>query len=235
MALVTWWSPDPLPSLSALPGFRVALVGDDPAANRALARLNRLPVAEVRARRASGHRPYLGLLDEQTVAYGWVATEEASIGELGVTIRLPRGNRYLWDFATAPDFQGRGIYPRLLQAILRQESRDAERFWIIFAPENLPSGAGMEHAGLAPVGSLSFRVDGAVGLAPLGSYERARVGAELLGVPLVETTLAPCWRCGGQAANPGSEDATSCWPPTESALAPCTCAIQRKSSVVVSE
>lgn len=232
MALATWWSPDPLPDLPALPGFQVALVGDDPAANRALARLNRLPVAEVRARRASGHRPYLGLLDGQPVAYGWVATEEASIGELSVTIRLPRGNRYLWDFATLPDFQGHGIYPLLLQAILRQESRDAERFWIIFAPENLPSGAGMEHAGLAPVGSLSFREDGGVGLASLGSYERAQAGAELLGVPLVETALAPCWRCGGQAAHSGDDDTTSCWPPTESAMAPCTCAIERKPSVV---
>lgn len=232
MALATWWSPDPLPHLPALPGFQVALVSDDPAANRALARLNRLPVAEVQARRASGHRPYLGLLDGQPVAYGWVATEEASIGELGVTIRLPRDNRYLWDFATAPDFQGRGIYPRLLQAILRQESCAAERFWIIFAPENLPSGAGMEHAGLVPVGSLSFREDGRVGLAPLGLYERAQAGAELLGVPLVEATLAPCWRCGGQAASPDYDNATSCWPPTESAMTLCTCAIERKPSVV---
>ena len=235
MALATWWSPDPLPNLTALPGFQAALVGDDPAANRALAALNRLPVAEVRARRVSGHRPYLGLLDEQPVAYGWVATEEASIGELSVTIQLPRGNRYLWDFATLPDFQGRGIYPRQLQAILREESSEADRFWIIFAPENLPSGAGMEHAGLAPVGSLSFREDGGVGLAPLGSYERARAGAELLGVPLVETTLAPCWRCGGQVASSDHDDANSCWPPTESDMAPCTCAIQRKPSVVVSE
>ena len=235
MALATWWSPDPLPDLPALPGFQVALVGDDPAANRALARLNRLPMAEVRARRASGHRPYLGLLDGQPLAYGWVATEETSIGELGVTIRLPRGNRYLWDFATLPGFQGRGIYPRLLQAILRQESRDAERFWIIFAPENLPSGSGMEHAGLAPVGSLSFRADGGVGLAPLGSYERAQAGAELLGVPLVEATLAPCWRCGGQTAKSDHDATSSCWPPTESAMAPCTCAIERKPSVVVSE
>lgn len=209
MALATWWSPDPLPSLPALPGFQATLVGDNPEANRALATLNRLPVA-----------------------YGWVATEKASIGELGVTIRLPRGNRYLWDFATLPDFQGRGVYPHLLQAILREESREAERFWIIFAPENLPSGAGMEHAGLAPVGRLSFRADGVAGLAPLGSYDRARTGAELLDVSLVETALAPCWRCSGQVANSDHDGSISCWPPTESETALCTCAIQRKPSVV---
>jgi hypothetical protein len=168
-------------------------------------RLNRLSLAEVRARRQGGHRPYRGLLQGTPVAYGWAATREASIGELGLTFRLPPGNRYLWDFATLPDFQGRGIYPRLLGAILAQESSSAERFWIIHAPENVPSGAGMHKAGLFPMGKLSFRLDGGVGLAPLGSPERAQAGALLLGVPLVEAVLAPCWCCGGltqQRVNP---------------------------------
>lgn len=231
MALATWWSADPLPDIPTLPGFQAVRTTDD----TALATLNRLAVAEVRARRDAGHRAYLGLLHGEPVAYGWVATEAASIGELHLTMRLPAGNRYLWDFATLPGFQGRGIYPHLLQAILRQEAREAGRFWIIHAPENLPSGAGMEHAGLVPVGQLSFQADGSVGLAPLGTLERAQAGAELLGVPLIETELAPCWRCGGLTADPTmtaeAAEAAACWPPMAPQAAPCTCAIQRKPQV----
>src|SRR5437867_3706052 len=113
MALATWWAPDQLPHFSALPGFEAGLAPDD----AALARLNRLTLAEVQVRRQAGHRPYVGCFNGTPVAYGWVATQEASIGELGLTFRLFPDNRYLWDFATLPGFQGRGIYPRLLRAI----------------------------------------------------------------------------------------------------------------------
>lgn len=224
MALATWWVSDPLPSVPALPGFEATLAPDD----AALAWLNQLLLPEVQERRQAGHRPYLGVLDGTPVAYGWVATRKASIGELGLTFRLPPGSRYLWDFATLPGWQGRGIYPNLLQAILKQEAREAERFWIIHAPENLPSGAGMHKAGLEPIGQLSFRPDGGVGLAPLGSLERAQAGAHLLGVPLAETVLAPCWRCGGLTEQHEGE---SCWPPVAAHTARCDCATQLKSPV----
>jgi hypothetical protein len=230
MALATWWSTDPLPHLPVLPGFQAACASDD----TALAQLNRLTVTEVRARQQDGHRPYLGFLNGIPVAYGWVATQEASIGELDLTFRQPPGNRYLWDFATLTGFQGRGIYPHLLLAILKQEMLEAERFWIIHAPENVPSGAGMEKAGLLPVGQLSFRPDGSVGLAPLGLHERAQAGAELLGLPLIETVLAPCWHCGGQTAHQVTTGETeSCWPPTLPQTVPCTCAIERKRAIML--
>lgn len=228
MALATWWSADPLPNLPELSGFWAGLASND----AALAILNRLSVSEVRARRGAGHHPYIGRLDGLSVAYGWVATEEAAIGELQLTIRLPRGNRYLWDFATLPGFQGRGLYPHLLQAILWQERPEAERFWIIHAPENLPSGAGMAHAGLLPVGHLSFRPDGRLAIAPLGSLEQARAGADLLGVPLLNAELAPCWHCGAQmAASEGALQIAPCWPPATMIAVPCTCAIPRRLHV----
>src|SRR5215217_7811871 len=126
-----------------------------------------------------------------------MATQEASIGELGLHFMLPGMERYLWDFATLPEWQGYGIYPRLLQHILMQQSSRVERVWIIHAPENSPSGAGMAKAGLLPIGQLSFRSDGGVGLAPFDSLERAQAGAALLGIPLIASVLAPCWCCGG--------------------------------------
>jgi hypothetical protein len=152
MALATWWSFDPLPALAMLPGFHATTVNDD----TLLAGINRISIEAVRARRQDGHRPYVGYVYDMPVAYGWVATRTASIGELDLTMTLSHRDRYLWDFATLLAWQGHGIYPRLLQAILQQESRAAERFWIIYAPENLPSGAGMRKAGFIPATELSF-------------------------------------------------------------------------------
>ena len=50
---------------------------------------------------------------------------------------------------------------KLLQSILTQQPLSVERVWIIYAPENTPSGVGMDKAGLRVVGQLSFRREGA--------------------------------------------------------------------------
>jgi GNAT superfamily N-acetyltransferase len=195
-----------------------------------LAELNRITIKDVGARRQAGHRPYVAYLHGTPVAYGWVATREASIGELDLTIALPPSDRYLWDFATLPEWQGRGLYPRLLQAILRQEA-EAERFWIIYAPENLPSGAGMHKAGFTPAAELSFDADRQVRLAPLGALVRARAAAELLGVALIDDPLAPCWCC--QSGETASTTSGACWPQPGLEAAACSCAIERKPSAVL--
>lgn len=192
MALATWWATDRWMELAPLSNFQVRLTADD----RQQAAINHITVAEVAQRKQAGHRPYVGYIGETAVTYGWVATRDASIGELGLKFPIPPQSRYLWDFATLPAWQGRGLYPRLLQAIVQAER--AERYWIIYAPENLPSGAGIEKAGFQAVGQLSFRHDGKVGLIPFELPERARLGAKLLGVRLFEDDLSPCWRCISQ-------------------------------------
>jgi GNAT superfamily N-acetyltransferase len=128
MALATWWAADPLLDLPPLSNFQVWLSADD----AQLAALNHLTVADVEQRRQVGHRPYVGYMDGTAATYGWVAAREASIGELNLAFPITADSRYLWDFATLPEWQGRGLYPRLLQAIVQAEQ--AERFWIIHAP-----------------------------------------------------------------------------------------------------
>jgi len=170
MSLATFWIEDAFISLPSLPGFTAApaLDWDE------LAEINDLTHTEVLNRRGNGHRPYVARMYGQPVAYDWLATRKISIGELNINVELPSDDRYLWDFATLPDWQGRGLYPRLLQSILEQEIQNAQRFWIIHAPENLPSSAGMSKAGFEFVGQLSFTLDGKVGLAPyLDSTARA--------------------------------------------------------------
>lgn len=204
MALATWWASDRLLDLAPLSNFHVRLAADD----AQLATINHIPAAEVAQRRRDGHLPYVGYLDETAVTYGWVATRQASIGELNLVFPIAAENRYLWDFATLPNWQGRGLYPRLLQGIVQAEK--AARFWVIHAPENLPSGAGIQKAGLQAVGQLSFQRDNTLGLAPFGDLERARVGAALLGVALIEDGLSPCWRCVNQVACTCQVDPENC-------------------------
>lgn len=227
MALSTWWHTDPLPTFPNQPGFLAKPVED----YELLARINQITLLEVHARRFSGHKPFMAYLDGQPAAYGWVAAKEAKIGELGLTFSLPIEHRYLWDFATLPAFRGKGMYPRLLQAILLNELPAAEYFWIIHAPENLPSGIGIDRAGFKPVGQLSFQLDGSVGLQPFDDLLRAQMGASLMGVPLIDTILSPCWCCGGAAEHHcGPEEALACWPPLNPAsLSPCTCAVPIRS------
>jgi GNAT superfamily N-acetyltransferase len=189
MALATWWASDPLMELAPLSDFHVQQATNDVQ----LATINRISAKEVQQRRSAGHVPYVGYMDDEAVTYGWVATREASIGELNLAFSIAADSRYLWDFATLPEWQGRGLYPRLLQAIVQAER--ADRFWIIHAPENLPSGAGMHKAGFQAVGQLSFQRDNSLGLIPFDQPDRARVGAALLDVPVIEDGLSPCWRC----------------------------------------
>ncbi len=204
MALATWWASDPLVDLAPLSDFQVRLSPYD----AQLAAINQISLAEVEHRRQAGHLPYVGYIDETAVTYGWVATRQASIGELNLIFSIPANSRYLWDFATLPEWQGRGLYPRLLQAIVQAER--AECFWIIHAPENRPSGAGMQKAGFQPVGQLSFQHDNRLGLIPLDQPERALIGAALLGVPLIEDGLSPCWRCVDQVVCTCQRDPESC-------------------------
>lgn len=228
MSFATFWTEDTLIPIASLPGFTAGPAFDWDE----LAEINHLSHAEVIDRLNDGHRPYVARMDGQAIAYGWLATRKVSIGELDINVELPSGDRYLWDFATLPDWQGHGLYPRLLQSILEQEIQNAERFWIIHAPENLPSGAGMSKAGFEFVGQLSFTVDGKAGLAPYAdTTERARIGADLLQVPLIESVLAPCWSCGGTIAkHPEESDADSCWPPKRSSQSDCCCVKEVKKT-----
>jgi GNAT superfamily N-acetyltransferase len=182
-----------------------------------MARLANLETAEVAKRLSEGHRPYVAWLDGEPVAYGWVATLAAYVGELDLTIKLPQADRYLWDFATLPAWRGRGIYPHLLQSILMAEAPFVERFWIIAAPENRASSAGINKAGFTSIAHLSFQREGQPGLIGIDGAERAAVAAEVLQVTLLDAeprlALSPCWHCAIDAREEGREVAeVACWP-----------------------
>ncbi|HXH23258.1 MAG TPA: hypothetical protein VNN10_14635 [Dehalococcoidia bacterium] len=209
MALASWYREDPLPELPRLDGLQIGVARD----SGELARLAGLPVEAVETRWEGGHTAYVARLFGRPVAYGWVAGLSARIGELDLAFRLAPDERYLWDFETVRHCRGRGIYPRLLQAIIEAEV-DAKKFWIIHAPENLPSGVGIERAGFTVTAELSLRANGEPGLVPLGPVDRVLDAADLLGVPLVRSGVSPCWSCGRRShacgCGPDAEDEAGC-------------------------
>ena len=177
------WPGDSLPALPSLPGFVAAPAEDD----RTLASLAGLDLAEVAARRRAGNQPYLAHLDGEPVALGWSTGKGVEIGELDLAFTLPPGNRYLWGFVTAPARRGRGLYPRLLQAILRIEGMEGAdiRAWIGHEPDNTASSRGILKAGFRCVGHVFRTPPGTFVVTPTGPLERARAGADLLGATLL--------------------------------------------------
>jgi ribosomal protein S18 acetylase RimI-like enzyme len=164
----------------------------------------------IEERFAAGHTAWVASIDGQPAAWGWMATRTADIGELGLTFAIPPRERYLWNFVTLPAFRGRGIYPRLLDAIVRSESARADTFWIAYAPENRASETGIRRAGFEPVAELSF--DAAGRPAVEGAGEDAKDAAALLGLPQSDW-LAACWRCvraGKSAERACREGACAC-------------------------
>lgn len=183
MALGTWWKGDSLPTLAALPAFSIRRSTD----TQYIMRLNNLSQEEVSRRFETGNHFYLAFLEETPVAYGWVATTQGGIEELHLYFTVSQGNRYLWDFQTLPEWRGRGVYSHFLQAIIRQELDEAERFWILFEPENGTAERSIARAGFRFLGELVV-TDGRVSeLILFDQSERASVGAAFLGLHAINS------------------------------------------------
>ena len=190
MPLAARYRDDPVPAPAPIAGLAVA------AETRAetMAALQRRSVEEMAQRFERGHRAYVASRGGEPAAWGWVATRSADIGELGTSFPIPSGDRYLWNFVTAPAHRGLGIYPRLLDEIVRAESAEASRFWVAYAPENHASGAGIRKAGFVNVAELSFDAERRPALHPI-LPGGAVLAAHLLGLPESRGRLAPCWKC----------------------------------------
>ncbi len=179
----TWWRGDLLPPLAPLAGFRTVAA----AHSLLLAELAQLQLEEIHRREQAGNQPYIAYVDQQPVAYGWSATRRGSIQELGLEFAIPSGNRYLWDFATLPEWRGRGIYPCLLQAILRVEGAMVQRFWIGHTAANMASRRGVIKAGFQEVEVLVAAPRGSLHIMATGVTARAKVSPMGLRLGVIES------------------------------------------------
>lgn len=180
-----WWPGDPAPTFAVWPEFRAAPADDD----TALGGLIGVEAAELQVWQGDGNQPYLARVAGEVVACGWSATRTLAIGELGLMRSLSSGERYLWGFVTAEPWRGRGIYPRLLAAIIRHEGA-AHRYWIGHEPGHNSSNRGIVKAGFQQVGEIYHRAAGDFALLPTGDSARAEVGAAVLGATVIDAGAA---------------------------------------------
>ena len=187
MPFATWWRGDPLPKLPPLPSFSARRVTRWDEAQR----VTGLTEDRILPRYQSGHRLYAAFLGDEPVAYGWAARQAGGIDELDFSFDVPAGACYLWDFVALPAWRGRGIYPLLLQEIVRQQD-DVRRFWIGYDVRNEASARGIAKAGFRVVGDLVAEDSRVTSFAVFEDGERAQAAIDLFDVPMVE---------GGQASD----------------------------------
>lgn len=179
-----WHRSWPLPALEAsLTSGGVVVEAAPPSATQA-----GISDDELARRLAGGHVPFTARVGNELAAFGWSATERAHIGGLDLHLTILAGERYLWDFATLPRYRGRGLYPFLLQEIMRRQREDAEWFWIGHEPTNDASRRGILKAGFRAAGHVVRQADGtlAFAAAPDIGADAGRRAAAILGLPRSE-------------------------------------------------
>jgi GNAT superfamily N-acetyltransferase len=182
MPFATWWRGDSFPELSPLSGLSVRSSTD----TQMVIDLTSLTSKQIETRFRAGHRLYLAFLNGIPAAYGWVATREGGISEFRFSFPISNQTCYLWDFLTLPEWRGRGLYPRLIRAIVQQESH-IERFWIGYAPGNDASQRGIQKAGFRIVSDLIITDNNQIiGITLFDDSRQARASADFLHLPVVK-------------------------------------------------
>ncbi len=190
MSLYTFSSNNSLPFIKPVSGLQVKVCNN----TKLLSVMAGVPEAAVEKRLDEDHVAFLATINEHPAAFGWIATSKAVIGELNHTMVLPRRNRYLWNFRTLEAYRGLGIYPALLQHIIRTDGDNADRFWIIHAPENKSSLNGIVKAGFEYTGKLYTNN----GITLIEKTNISTSHKELLtglNIFLSAATPASCWNC----------------------------------------
>lgn len=163
----TWWCGDNLPALPPLPQLRCESVVDVPF----LAELHQDEPAKIETRLADANTAYVAFIGDEPAGYGWSGAW--SVGVADVFWPIPPHSRGLWAFYTLEGWRGHGIYPRLLQAILRREQGEAEKFWIGHRADNHASRRGIEKAGFQLVNYVVMTPEGQLRLVPRGNLQRS--------------------------------------------------------------
>ncbi len=150
---------------------------------------------EVIKRLANDNMAFVAYINNQPAAFGWMARDNAKIGELNHELILPTGNRYLWNFRTLEAYRGLGIYPALLQYILQNGDDEATKFWIIHAPENNASLKGIQKAGFEYVGKLYLDKDNNATIEYNDTSLAFQEELEYMDIHLSAQTASSCWNC----------------------------------------
>jgi GNAT superfamily N-acetyltransferase len=190
MSLYTLKPTDAFPSIQLPAG----LLMEESTSLDLLACMGTTTVEDVAKRIANDHVAFIAYINNLPAAFGWMARGKALIGELAHELVLPIANRYLWNFRTMEAFRGLGIYPALLQYIIHWEKEKADRFWIIYAPENKSSLKGIKKAGFHYVGKL-YSSKGIVTIENTVLSQSSRKVLTEMDITIFNEEPASCWNC----------------------------------------
>lgn len=149
-------------TLNKLPlGFRPISPAEAKLLQIAQEKSGHYPAGDVARRLAVGREAFVGEVEtfvgKLIVTYGWVALTAEPLGDTGFSFEPPPGDAYLYDFATIPEYRGRGFYPALLRYILGElAGRGIGRAWITTAPGNHTSVRSIKRAGFALVADTDY-------------------------------------------------------------------------------
>lgn len=178
-----------LPELKDLPGLTMGTSEDI----ELLSILCDLPDEVIRKRLASDNSVYIASYQGEPVSFGWVASGKAYIGELAHEFVIPENERYLWNFRTLAHRRGLGIYPRLLQHIIKEEL--ANNLWIIHAPENNASFRGITKGGFEKVGDLLVGESLLPEVTLLSADASVRAALAYMDFTINFQAESNCWNC----------------------------------------
>ncbi len=191
MSLYTFSHSDKLTPVKIPAGLKIEASTDI----RLLSIIGNSTMEEVTKRLANDNKAFVAYVNNQPAAFGWMARDNAKIGELNHEFILPAGNRYLWNFRTLEAYRGLGIYPALLQYILQNGDNKASRFWIIHAPENKASLKGIQKAGFEYVGKLYLDEDDKATIEYNKPAFNFQEELEYMDITLSAQTASSCWNC----------------------------------------
>ncbi len=191
MSLYTFSHSDRLNSIIMPAGLRIEASTD----MMLLSIIGNTTMEEVTKRLANDNKAFVAYINDQPASFGWLARDKAKIGELNHEFILPQGNRYLWNFRTLEAYRGQGIYPALLQHILQNGDPEANRFWIIHAPENKASLKGIQKAGFEYVGKLYLDEDDNATIESNRTAITLQEELEYMDIQLSGQKANSCWNC----------------------------------------
>ncbi|WP_018614339.1 GNAT family N-acetyltransferase [Segetibacter koreensis] len=154
-----------------------------------------ITIEEAHNRLANNNLAFVAYINDEPAAFGWIALGKAKIGELNHEFAMPQNYGYLWNFRTLVAYRGLGIYPALLQYIIKYHKPQTSHFWIIHAPENKSSLRGIIKAGFTYVGNLYL---GKTMQPELKLDEQSKFDEEALkamGFYKSDDEASSCWNC----------------------------------------
>ncbi len=102
---------------------------------------------------------YMAFYGEKIAGYAWITYKEFYMDELNYAYPLREDEFFIYDCFVSPEFRGRGIYPAMLQAILRDYRVEGayRRACIGVSSANRGSRRGVIKAGFREYSRITYR------------------------------------------------------------------------------